>query len=60
MPKPLANMLEGWNAIRYKINQGNVHGASLKIDNQGSIDVEQYGLSQDNQGEDFEDFISQS
>ena len=59
MPKPLANMLEGWNAIRYKINQGNVHGASLKIDNQGSIDVEQYGLSQDNQGEDFEDFISQ-
>ena len=60
MPKPLADMLVGWNAIRYKINQGNVHGASLKIDNQGNIDIEQYGLSQDNQGEDFENFISQN
>jgi len=59
MPKPLADMLDGWNAIRYKINQGNVHGASLKIDNKGSIYIEQYGLSQDNQGEDFEVFISQ-
>ncbi len=60
MPKPLAEMLEGWNAIRYKINQGNVHGASMKISNQGTIEIEQYGLSQDNQGEDFENFISQN
>lgn len=59
MPKPLADMLVGWNAIRYKINQGNVHGASIKIDNHGTIEIEQYGLSQDNQGEDFENFISQ-
>ena len=59
MPKPLADMLVGWNAIRYKINQGNVHGASMKIDNHGTIEIEQYGLSQDNQGEDFENFISQ-
>lgn len=60
MPKPLADMLDGWNAIRYKINQGNVHGASMKISNQGTIEIEQYGLSQDNQGEDFENFISQN
>lgn len=60
MPKPLAEMLDGWNAIRYKINQGNVHGASMKISNQGNIEIEQYGLSQDNQGEDFENFISQN
>lgn len=60
MPKPMANMLVGWNAIRYKINQGNVHGASMKIDNHGTIEIEQYGLSQDNQGEDFENFISQN
>ena len=59
MTKPLADMLVGWNAIRYKINQGNVHGASMKIDNHGTIEIEQYGLSQDNQGEDFENFISQ-
>ena len=59
MPKPLADMLVGWNAIRYKINQGNVHGASMKINNHGTIEIEQYGLSQDNQGEDFENFISQ-
>lgn len=59
MPKPLADMLCGWNAIRYKINHGNVHGASLKIDNFGKIDIEQYGLSQENQGEDFETFISE-
>lgn len=60
MPKPLAEMLDGWNAIRYKINQGNVHGASMKISNQGTIEIEQYGLSQDNQGEDFENFIFQN
>lgn len=60
MPKPLADMLDGWNAIRYKINQGNVHGASMKISNQGIIEIEQYGLSQDNQGEDFENFIFQN
>ena len=60
MPKPLADMLDGWNAIRYKINQGNVHGASMKIDNHGTIEIEQYGLSQDNQGEDFENFIFQN
>lgn len=60
MPKPLADMLNGWNAIRYKINQGNVHGASMKIDNHGIIEIEQYGLSQDNQGEDFENFIFQN
>lgn len=59
MPKPLADMLCGWNAIRYKINHDNVHGAALKIDNFGKIDIEQYGLSQDNQGEDFETFISE-
>lgn len=60
MPKPLADMLDGWNVIRYKINQGNVHGASMKISNQGTIEIEQYGLSQDNQGEDFENFIFQN
>lgn len=60
MPKPLVDMLDGWNAIRYKINQGNVHGASMKISNQGTIEIEQYGLSQDNQGEDFENFIFQN
>ncbi len=58
MPKSLADMLDGWNAIRYKINQGNVHGATLKVDNHGKIDIEQYGLSQGSQGEDFENFIS--
>lgn len=60
MPKPLVDMLDGWNAIRYKINQGNVHGASMKISNQGTIEIEQYGLSQDNQGDDFENFIFQN
>ncbi|MCQ2960241.1 MAG: hypothetical protein MJ198_08660 [Bacteroidales bacterium] len=60
MPKPLADMLIGWNAIRYKINQGNVHGASMEIDDHGTIEIKQYGLSLDNQGEDFENFISQN
>lgn len=59
MPKPLADMMKGWNAIRYKINHGNVHGASLKVDDQGKIYLEKYGLSQDNQGEDFENFLSE-
>ncbi|MBR6368293.1 MAG: hypothetical protein IKR89_08035 [Bacteroidaceae bacterium] len=59
MPKPLVDMLDRWTAIRYKINQGNVHGAALSIDEQGIINIEQYGLSQGNQGEDFENFISE-
>lgn len=59
MPKQLANLIQGWEFIRYKLNQGNVHGASLSVDDVGNIDIKQYGLSQDNQGEDFELFVSE-
>lgn len=58
MPKPLADMLENWEAIRYKLNHGNVHGASLKVDENGKINIEQYGLSQNSLGEDFINFIT--
>ena len=58
MPKPLADMLENWEAIRYKLNHGNVHGASLKVDENGKINIEQYGLSQNSLGEDFVNFIT--
>lgn len=57
MPKSLADMLEGWEVIRYKLNHDNVHGAALKIDEHGKIHIEQYGLSQNSLGEDFVDFV---
>lgn len=57
MPKQLADLLQGWKCTRYKINQGNVHGASLTIDDAGNMNIEKYGLSQKSQGEDFEQFV---
>lgn len=59
MPKDLAILIEGWEFLRYKINQGNVHGATLKITNNGNLHIEQYGLSQNSCGEDFESFVTE-
>ena len=59
MPKDLAILMEGWEFLRYKINQGNVHGATLKITNNGNLHIEQYGLSQNSCGEDFESFVTE-
>lgn len=59
MPKDLTELILGWNFTRYKINQGNVHGASFDVNSDGIINITQYGLSQNDQGMDFDDFIKE-
>lgn len=59
MPKALSSLMNGWEFIRYKINQGNVHGAALNVTDDGCINIKQYGLSQYDQGEDFESFVTE-
>lgn len=57
MPEPLSQLVQGWEFLRYKINQGNVHGASLVSNPDGKLRISQYGLSLNDQGVDFEDFV---
>ena len=59
IPPILSEIMQGWCFLRYKINIGNVHGASLSVDSKGIMSIFQYGLSQNNQGMDFEDFVAE-
>lgn len=55
--KQLSDLIQGWKFIRYKINEGFVHGASLFVDEEGKMDIREYGLSQNILGEEFEQFV---
>lgn len=59
MPEQLAVLMSGWTFYRYKINQNHVHGASLAVDTDGHISIKEYGLSQNNLGENFEQFVQE-
>ena len=59
MPKQLTELMCGWVFYRYKINKDFVHGASLAVDTDGSMNIEEYGLSQNSLGEDFEQFVQE-
>lgn len=59
MPEQLAVLMSGWTFYRYKINQNLVHGASLAVDTDGHISIKEYGLSQNNLGENFEQFVQE-
>lgn len=59
MPDILTPLLTGWKFYRYKINQGTVHGASLLVDVNGIMQIEQFGLSQSDYGVDFETFVDE-
>ncbi len=59
MPKQLAELMSGWTFYGYKINKDFVHGASLAVDTDGSMNIEEYGLSQNSLGEDFEQFVQE-
>lgn len=59
MPEQLAVLMSGWTFYRYKINQDVVHGASLAVDTDGYISIKEYGLSQNNLGADFEQFVEE-
>lgn len=57
MPNQLTELINDWKFFRYKINEGFVHGASLAVNISGTMSIEEYGLSQNNLGEEFEQFV---
>lgn len=57
MPKELTELMTDWKFFRYKINEGFVHGASLAINITGTMSIQEYGLSQNSLGEEFEQFV---
>ncbi len=58
LPRQLATQLTGWEFIRYKINEDFVHGASLTVGDEDSINITDFGLNNDSFGELFERFAS--
>lgn len=40
----LNSLVDGWEFVRYKINQGNVLGASLSIEKDGSLNIKDFGI----------------
>lgn len=57
MPKVLTELITDWKFFRYKINEGFVHGASLAVNITGTMSIQEYGLSQNSLGEEFEQFV---
>lgn len=57
--KQLSDMVQGWEFIRYKINNGFVHGASLYVTPNCDLEIRKYGLSKDDFGVEFEQFVDE-
>jgi len=57
MPQKLSKLVQCWEFYRYKINRGNVHGASLSVCDNDEIRIQEFGLSQNALGEDYYSFI---
>ena len=57
MSKQLTELITDWIFYRYKINEGFVHGASLAVNITGTMSIQEYGLSQNCLGEEFEQFV---
>lgn len=57
MPKELTELMTDWKFFRYKINEGFVYGASLAVNITGTMSIQEYGLSQNSLGEEFEQFV---
>lgn len=57
LPDKLVPLVHDWIFYRYKINNGTIHGASMSVDENGNINIKEYGLSQNFLGEDFESFV---
>ncbi len=60
MPEELTKLVQDWVFFRYKINEGMVHGASMAVNIKGRISIQEYGLSQNQFGEDFGLFAHQN
>ena len=59
IPHELGNMVYEWEFVRYKINQGNVIGASLSIYKDNMIAIKDYGFSTSELPCDFDSFARQ-
>lgn len=55
----IAGLTDGWRFIRYRLNNGSVHGAALKIQGDGVLSFTEYGMSQNMFGENFETFVNE-
>lgn len=45
MPSDMSKLIQGWEFIRYKINQGNIIGASLSMDSNHRMNIRSLGFS---------------
>ena len=60
MSNQLTELINDWKFYRYKINEGFVHGASLAVNVTGTMSIQEYGLSQNCLGEEFEQFVHEN
>lgn len=58
LPSKLGKLLQGWEFVRYKINQGNVIGASLFVDKNDAITIRDFGFSSSDMPYDFKSFAN--
>lgn len=58
LPSKLGKLLQEWKFIRYKINQGNVIGASLSVDRSNALTIRDFGFSLSDMPYDFESFVN--
>lgn len=59
MPKQMASLMNGWDFLRYKINQGNILGASMKLVDDIHIIIQDTGFAGGMPDKDFDDFAKE-
>ncbi len=62
LPSKLGDLLKDWEFIRYKINRGNVIGASLSIAKDNVINIKDFGFPESSESDilyDFESFVNE-
>ena len=60
LPNQLSLLIEGWEFIRYKIHDGCIIGASLRILQDEQIEIKDYGFSSEQQPLPFDSFVSEN
>ena len=60
LPNQLSLLIEGWEFIRYKIHDGCIIGASLRVLQDEQIEIKDYGFSSEQQPLPFDSFVSES
>ena len=56
MPQQLCNLSEGWEFFRYKIHEGCVIGASMKMTDSGKMNIYEFGFSSEIMPISFDEF----